>query len=148
MSDLTISGFVTRPELAMADLALHTASVYEIVSIDPGQAIQRRTTASSPFVQGETLVSSVKEQTRLAMRIRVKGTSQATLESRTATLLAAFDQFHYEISVTIEGTVHRWACDAADFGPVSGIDKFGIAMLQQEYGFDIPRHPVPVTGAI
>lgn len=150
MPNLTITGTITRTELALADLAFQDAGVYQVVSAGPGALGWRREVATSPYVHGETLVSAVKDVGRAPLVVRALGTSASQLDTRIAALVRAFEQFSYSITLTIDGVVKTWTCEPADYAPGDSgtLDKFGLMAKMQEIHFDIPRHPVPVAGSM
>lgn len=150
MPDLSISVSVTRLETnpPAAALQLQQDGVYEIMGLGPGEAVMERETVKSIWVHGETLVSARKGMQTVPMGIRVKGTSQAVLDSQINEVLLTFEQFSYTMSVSIDGVSRSWQCWPADYsvGETGLWQPFHFMSLQQEITLSIPRHPVPATG--
>lgn len=144
-----VTVFVTRGELALADLQLvDHANGYEVVdgSLNAGQVSWRRSLVRSPFVEGAYETNAVRELVEGAtVAVDVNGPDQTTIRTRVAALIAAFTQSTYELHVTLDGIAWAWTCMRADYsvGVVSDDIVFGLAapvVLQ------FPRQPVPVAG--
>ena len=149
MPDLDIAGFVTRDELSLADLDLNT-DTYKIIrgGWGPGGVVWRRQTVQSPFSSGRYLTGRQKDQAVAPLAIRVTGTNEADCLGKVATLVAAFEQFEYQLSMTVETVTYTWNCECADwtFGEGGALQTFHLRAYKQEVVFEIPRHPVPVAG--
>jgi len=142
MADLAVSLTVSRPT---TPLELEQPGTSRVVSVGPGSMSRRREVAISPFVDGEFLISSVKDVVNIALAVRFFGATHAALKANVEAALAAFDQFSYTLTLTLEGEVSTWSCEPADYGPLDGqIDPFGMRSTQQVYTFAIPRQPTPV----
>lgn len=152
MSNLVVSYTVSRAApLPTTPLQLEAPGTYRVVQAGPGAVAWRRETVTSPFTHGELLIGAVKEQAVAPLSVRVYGASAAALEANTAALLAAFEQFNYTITCTIDGVQHSWVCDPADYAPGddAGLyDPHHLRALQQVYSFRIPRNPVPILGSM
>lgn len=150
MADLSIACSVTRTELSEADLSLEDPGKYSIIrdTLGPGAISWRRQTVTSAYVHGAVLVGAVKDTAVAPLGIRVIGSSDSSLMSRMSTLLAAFEQFTYNLSVTLNGQTWTWKCEPADYsvGDSGVFQDFHLRALQQEVRFSIPRHPIPVAG--
>lgn len=148
MSTLDITGYVTRTELGSGNLDLNT-DTYKIITWGPGEVQWERQTVGTPFFSGRYLVNARKVQMESLLGIRVTGLSKAHAQTELGALLAAFEQFEYELSITIEGVEHRYACEPADYSIGEGgqIQKFHLMSYKQEVTFTIPRMPKPVAGA-
>lgn len=150
MAELSIVASITRAELLLAPLPIEVPGQYQIIreTLGPGSISWRRQTARSAYVHGEVLVGLVKDITVSTLGVRVLGSSAATLWSRMNTLLRAFEQYSYDLSVTLDGQTFTWRCQAADYavGESGVFQDFHLRSLQQEVRFSIPRHPTPVAG--
>lgn len=147
---LVVACEITRAApLPTSPLQLQDPGVYKVVTIGPGQIVRRREVATSPYTQGRTLVRAVKDVMTSTATIRAYGSTAAELETRTAAMLDAFDQFSFTFTFTVDGVTKTWTCECADYGPLNGLfDPLELRQFQQAYAFSIPRHPVPVTGSI
>lgn len=150
MTELAISASITRSELLLAPLSLEVPGQYQIMrsTLGPGAISWRRQTASSPFVHGQVLVNAVKDVATSTLGVRVIGGSASSLWSRIDTLLRAFEQFSFDLTVALDGQTFTWRCQAADYsvGESGVFQDFHLRSLQQEVQFSIPRHPTPVAG--
>lgn len=149
MADLSLTGYVTRAELGLANLALNT-STYRVIenSWGPGEVTWRRQVTKSPFIHGELATQMIKETGNTPLGIRVIGSNPTDCFNKMNILLRAFDQFQYSLSFNLEGTIWGYICQAADYTVGEGgvIQKFHIKAYQQEVRFSIPRYPIPVSG--
>lgn len=150
MPDLVIAASVTRPELGGGDLAISEDNGYEIVSWSPGQTVWRRQTARSNYTHGETLVGAVKDSMRSLLLVRVGGATDAQMWSRIDALTAAFEQFSYQLTVTINGQVSTVRCEPADWtvGDSDSVQKYPLMARLQEVSLIVPRSPIPVAGVV
>lgn len=146
----------TVPGGPLADLSLVSAD-YDLLSFGPGALSWRRQTVESRWVHGRFLVSAVKDADVAPLEVIVYGTSSADLDAKTRTLLDAFEQWTYDLTVTADGVAHTWRCEPAEYSPSAGsgqrgsYEHFGLvagASAQQVYAFSIPRRPVPVAGSM
>lgn len=151
MSNLNLTIAVTRTLLALDPLYLDgTGNGYEIFKLGPGSTSWRKEVVESPYTHGNTLVSAVKDIQNAPLGVRVRGSSAAQLDSRLDTLLDAFSQFSYYLSVVIDGETKVWLCEPADWsvGEDGEFNKFHLMAKIYEVSFDIPRQPVPTSGSI
>ncbi len=151
---LSIAGLVTRPELGLGDLTITGGSKstpgYDIQSFNTGALSWRKITTHSPFVHGEQLVHAVKDVKTVELSIVVFGSTAADLHSRIATLARAFEQFTYQLSVTMDSVEYRYTCEPADYraGSGEGFNKFLLAAHQQVMSLQIATSPIPIAGGI
>lgn len=157
MSDLTIVASIGRGRLDLADLDLNDGTAYELVAAGPGIRRWVRDWAVAPSVHGASQVSSRLDVQTAPIAIRVKAATMATFEARCITLIEAFAQLRFQLTVSIDGQPQTWKCFAADGGPAtadgSGADgtwdKFSLMVgYHQVYAFQVPRHPIPVAGVM
>ena len=150
MPDLSVSASVTRAEMSLAPLSIEVANQYRIMrsTLGPGAVSWRKQTATSPYVHGAILVGAVKDIGLATLGVRVMAPSDSTLWARVDTLVRAFEQFTYDLSVTIDGSTFTWRCQPADYsvGDSGVFQEFHLMSHQQEVRFTIPRHPTPVAG--
>lgn len=156
---MAITASVTRatvPGGPLADLSLVSAD-YDLLSFGPGALSWRRQTVESRWVHGRFLVSAVKDADIAPLEVIVFGASSADLDAKTRTLLDAFEQWTYDLTVTADGVAHTWRCEPAEYSPSTrsgqrgAYEHFGLvagASAQQAYTFAIPRRPVPVAGSM
>lgn len=144
-----ISVHVTRTELALANLTLTDfAGGYDVLegSLAAGLVSWRRKLAESPFVHGAYEVGAVKDLVDGGtLGVDVVATTQAIIQTRVTTLLAAFSQSTYQLHVTLDGVAWAWTCMRADYsvGVASDDIRFGLAA---PVTLRFPRQPVAVSG--
>lgn len=113
--------------------------------ISHGALGYRRFFAQSPWVQGRTLIAAVPETQIGVITFRVLGTL-AQQKTRMNTLIAAFTQDTYTVTITIDGQSHVWSdCEPADYVVGSSGQGFlsGPHMMagQQNITFQVPHTP-------
>jgi len=152
-NDLPVSYTITRSELSLSTLQLNTTpgNNYRVItdSMGTGDISHRRLTADSPWVPGETLVASVKEQVSMPLGIRVTAASNAALKADMTTVVNAFSQFSYTITVTLDSqTWGVYSCQPADFsiGDSGNYQNLQMITYRQEIYLQIPRNPIISTG--
>jgi hypothetical protein len=149
MSDLTVTGYVTRTELSLSNLTIND-DTYKIIRDmwGPGVVQYDRQKVSSPYVNGDFLTNRKKAQVEMPLGIRVTGTSKIDCWNKVGTLLRAFEQFSYELSLTIDGTTFTYTCEAADYSVGDGgmFQTFHMKAYKQEVRLLIPRRPTPTEG--
>lgn len=145
----------TVPGGPLADLSLYNPGVYEVAGLGPGVLVWDKQTVRSRWVHGDFLVSATKRSSHAPLRIRVLGSSAPELDTRTRSLLDVFDQWSYDLTLTVDGVVHKWRCQPADYSPTPDENRpageYGMPSLgvfQHLYTFIVPRSPVPLAGSM
>lgn len=151
MPEFTCDASVTRltvPGGPLAALDLEAAGSYEVVSAGPGAMAWRRTYVESPYVDGAFLVAAAKGVSTAPLVIRVRGSSRTDLNNKVNALLRAFEQFTYQLTITIDGQAQTWDCMPADYAAQGTGEWDGDRMrdLHQDYAFQIPRQPNALAG--
>lgn len=143
----TFAAVITRTQLSLADLTLSSAP-YRILrrDYDPGATSLRRQVATSPYIAGGVVVDAVADIGQGSLTVLTTSTSQANLRSALSTLVAAFTQASWELQVSYDGSVYRWACNAADYAPDWSFTPFD--RWQWPVRFTFPRQPIAVSGPI
>lgn len=151
MAEFTLAGSVTRltvPGGPLSALALEDVGNYRIVSAGPGATSWRLQYVESPDVDGAFLVAAAKAITVAPLVIRAYGTSRTDLNNNVDALLRAFEQFSYQLTLTIDGQAQTWDCMPANVA-ASGTgewDKERMFALSQNYQLQIPRQPNALAG--
>lgn len=146
---MTTTITVTRTELSLAALDI-TASPYRSGGDDQelefGTVTWRREHARSAYVEGAQLVGAVRDLVDgCTIDVDVAGVDQAAIKTATTALLAAFGQWSYVVTATVDGAVWSWTCEPADY-------RVGVVAPSSVYGqlqpvrLVFPRQPVPVAG--
>jgi hypothetical protein len=80
------------------------------------QAVQhRRKTATSPFVEGEYVVSNLRGNVTEQLNVYVKGATQYAVRSSLKTLQTALEQQTFQVVRTIDNWKTTWTCYASDY---------------------------------
>jgi hypothetical protein len=151
MSDLTVAVTITRTELGFSNLTLDPATC-EVVTYDPGPISKRRVTQGSPTVDGAVETGSVRDMRLITLVLRFKGSSKTVLDANLQTVLNAFEQSSYHLSVQLDDATVVWDCWDAEYRPTApdgdGVHKFGLMATprRQAYVFTIPAQPAPISG--
>ena len=117
---------------------------------DAGQVIKSRVWATSAYVPGGVEVLSVAGMVAATLKVFVYETTGAgwgQLETDLTTLIDAFDQSSYTVTLTIDAATFAWTCADADV-QIDGFSRLAVIGLALGVTFDIPRSPVPVSGPI
>ena len=152
MADLVVAASITRTLLSLADLSLEDAGFCKVIGYDPGPTSKRRVQAKSPTVAGHVQTGSVADTRLIALTLRIYGASKSALDANIQTVVNAFEQFDYQLSVQLDDATVVWACDDAEYRPVrtdgDGVDQVGLskAAKWQAFAFTIPAQPYPVSG--
>lgn len=135
--------------LTTTPLSLVTGA-YQVAGADgltPGGVTWDKKVASSPWVHGDRPVHQRKQQSRGSLKIRVTAANMSALTTAIGTLLDAFYQFEYQVSVTFEGTAtFTWRCYAADATVGMADERWMQHNVEVVLMFD--RSPTPVAGAV
>lgn len=144
----TRAATISRTELGLSTLSLmdDTFDIINEPGFDAGRQTWRRELATSPFVAGALEVGAVRDQALGALVMRVKGATHAALQSSISTLVSAFTQSEYTLTVTYDSTSYAWTCQRADYQ--LGFDQAMRIGFVARVAFTYPRSPVPVSGPI
>lgn len=104
-----------------------------------------RQTASSPLTHGSVVTRATLEQTSINLSVYAQGASTGALVALQDTLEAAFAQFSYAVTITVDGSAKEYTCDPADvsWGELSAPEAK--AFLSRAT-LTIPCHPLPGSG--
>lgn len=145
MSSLTLSVLVDRTELSLADLEINDGTTYIVTDrVNPGAVSWRREQVTSPYVDGAVTVSRAKEIVEGQIVVDVLGATQGAVQNSIATLIDAFTQDQFELTFSMDGTIYKWQCEAADY--IVNWDRVRFINRKVSVGFQFPRQPVPLTG--
>lgn len=143
----TYAATVTRTELGLSALSIHDGTTYFIRAFQPGKVPIRREEAKSPLVVATVEIGSVKDDALATMLVQVRGASHSAVQSSISTLISAFSQNEYTLTVSIDGTAYAWTCRKAQYG----LDDFDFAFRHRLFAhvdLTFPRSPVSVSGPI
>jgi len=142
---VTISAVVTRDDLGQPDLDINDLVNYFIgPRFDPGGVIWEREQATSRYIHGSVTVGRKKATADYTLPIDVKGATFAELNQAKETLIEAFEQDSFRVTMTFDGIVYSWQCEAADYSV--NWDHVYIHNRRLQMSFSFPRQPVPIFG--
>lgn len=147
MADLSVVAKVTRASLGLGDLNINDRTTYTLAGpqIMGGTVAWDRQQVSAPWVDGEITVARRRGNVMEPLAVYVAGTNQSSLNSNIQTLIAAFTQDRYTLSITIGGQQHDWDCESADYSVQ--VSAPHLKSLYVPVTFQIMRKPAPLTGA-
>lgn len=144
MSDISMQVTITRTLLSLGDLSLNDHTNFYAAPSSPAAVTWQRTSVTSPFVDGDITVHRRRGNVTEEMLFEVLGTSQSNLQANLDTLIEAFSQDSFTITVTFAGTSYAWACEAADYQVIW--DGPRVIAKQVQVRLSVPRSPVPLSG--
>jgi hypothetical protein len=147
MSDLNVVARVSRTLLGQGDLDINDHTSYALAgpSIFQGQVQWQRNSSGAPWVDGEITWERHRTNSTEPLTVYAKGSSLSDLDSKIATLHAAFFQDRYTLQVIVGGANHAWDCETADVSAVQ-YDTAHVASLYVAITYSIPRKPIPLAG--
>ena len=148
MSLLGMTVSVTRTQLGLPVLQINDHNAYYISqSFLGGQMSWTRNQVTSPYLDGAVTVNRTRGMVTEQVVVEVLGgPSQALLQANVATLLAAFSQDSYLLTVIIATTSYEYLCEAADYQIAWTGPRF--FAKQAQVTFSMPRQPIPVVGGV
>lgn len=117
----------------------HVRFIIGAESLGERTVSRRRNTVTSPFYDGEYEVHSVRENVKESLQIYVLGPSHSQLTENLLLLEDCFEQFVYNVRVTMDEHREVWVCQSADWS----IDRSHIQAHNTRAVFktEIPRLP-------
>lgn len=144
---LTVVASITRTALGLTDLDLNDHTNYVISDgFDAGAVSWRREQAESPYVESKITIGRVRDIVEARIGIQVRGATHADIAANVKTLIDAFTQDVFYLSISLDGTVYRWEGEAADYTMEWNRERLHNKFPLMAFGF--LRHPVPTTGPI
>jgi hypothetical protein len=147
MPDLGLAVTVSRTALGLADLDINDHVAYRCAAqLLGGQVTWRRNQVTSPWVDGAVTVSRAREMVTEQLGVEVFGADATELEAHVTTLIQAFQQSSFTLTVTVESLAHGYACEAADINYAQFWNGPRLVARQAQLVFSVPRQPVPTAG--
>lgn len=146
MSDIALSVVLSRDALGLPPLQINDHLNYYIAPsfLGASQSWQRNT-VGSPFIDGTTTTFRTRQMVQEPIQVEVPADTTAELYTQMATIVQAFSQDSFTMTVTVNGQVTQYACEAADFTVLWQSPR--IVNKQGQVTFTMPRQPVPLTGS-
>jgi len=144
--NLTVSAIVSLPD--NETLELDDPGTYEVVSIGPGARTWRRNLVEGRYMHGRKSIGEVLASMTVPLVVRVYGATWSEVNNRAQTMIDAFSQHTYTLTVVIDSVTHQWQCEPADVSLVGGDtwSKYHAMAGMQEYEILVPRDPIPLQG--
>lgn len=148
-NEISLSASVTR---STTPLNLSQDGVYEVVEYSSGGVSWRRTAVEGKYQRGRRLLDVQAATVTDSLVMRVYGTSWALVNNRLQTLIAAFSQLDYQLTITESGVDRTIACEPADMTDADTARRKALmfghgGLYMREVAFSIPRDPQLVNGA-
>lgn len=140
MSTLTVSGVVPLVIQALDPVGAHYVLS---TGFGPGGSSSRRQTVESPFLPGRFLVAAVADVATAQVPVIAQADTAADLQDRLETLIAAFWQLSYTITLDFDGVAYAWTCERADYviGDSGALSGPFLSQHAQLVTFTVPRSP-------
>ena len=146
MTDVDLSVEINRDALALLPLEIADGNPYYVATQFLGTGISwDRQTVSSRWVDGDYTVSRRRGNVTEQVAVEVACASTAALLLATETLIAAFTQDSYTMTVTIDGQIWAYACEAADYQSLQWTTP-RLSAHQGQVLFGVPRRPLALAG--
>lgn len=147
MTDLSVVAKVTRSLLGLGDLNINDHSTYRLAGpqVMGGTVSWDRRQVSSPWVEGDITVSRRRTNVMDQITVYVDGANMAGVNTNLQTLITAFTQDRYTLSITVGSQQFAWDCEAADYQVT--YDTPHLKSLYVPVVFTVPRRPVALSGA-
>lgn len=136
---------ISRDELGLPLLNLNDHVNYYVSSqVFGAQVSFRRQTVQSPWIEGQFTVGAVRDVVQDKFAVEVMGPDQVTLQNNLQTLIAAFTQDYYDLTLQMDTAVYTYACEQADYT----LDWTNTRFIAQQVlvTFAIRRSPVAING--
>lgn len=145
MADISLSVQIDRSSLALAALEINDLVTYRVAPQFLGGNINyNRVEASSVFMDSSVTIFRTLPKVQEQIQIEVLGSSQAALQTNIGTLIQAFSQNSFTMTITLGGQVWQYLCEAADRQMTWSGPRF--IARQVQITFMMPRHPIPLQG--
>jgi hypothetical protein len=146
MADVNISAVINRDLLGLLPLELADGNPYLLSSQFLGAAVTwDRQTVGSRWVDGDYTVS--RRRANVSEQIAIEVVADNMLDLRTAmmTLINAFTQDHFTLTVTVDGVVFAYDCEAGDYTNAMW-NTPRLAASRGQVVFTVPRRPIAAAG--
>lgn len=142
MSDLALSVLVSRSALGLSDLDINDHIDYIVAGPEflGGQQSWDRTQVSSPFADGEVTTMRRRQNVQENIVLEVLGDTTSEVHSNAQTVIDAFSQDAFTITVSINGASTAYHCEASDYKLITSGPRYSAQQIQVL--FVVPRKPI------
>jgi hypothetical protein len=146
MADVNISAVINRDLLGLLPLELADGHPYLLATQFLGAAVTwDRQSVSSRWVDGDYTVSRRRANVSEQIGIEIATATMLELRTAMATLIDAFTQDHFTLTVTVEGVVFAYDCEAGDYTNAMW-NTPRLAASRGQVVFTVPRRPIAAAG--
>ena len=146
MTDVNISCKVNRDALALLPLEIADGNPYYLATQFMGAAVSwDRQTVSSRWVEGDYTTSRRRGNVTEQVAVEIRCVSTLALQLAMDALIDAFTQDNYTMTITIDGRIWAYQCEAADYTNMMWTTP-RLAAHQGQVVFGVPRRPVALAG--
>lgn len=144
--DVDLSVTVSRDLLGLSPLEIATSPDYYIGLQFLGAQVQwERQQITSPWLDGAVTVSRHRGMVTEQIAVEILATSLNTLRAKMLTLIRAFIQDSYQMTVHAENATRIYQCEAADYQDASWTTP-RMSGAQGQIVLSVPRQPLLVGG--
>lgn len=141
----TFAATVTRSDLGLADLNINDGTNFKVSNeILGGTVTYDRNVVSSPYVNGDITVHRRRANVQERFAVYVYGSSQAVLRANVKTLIDAFSQDTFNVTISLDSDPNTYQCEASDY--TVEWSNAHIFSLQVRVMFNLNRKPIPLAG--
>lgn len=144
-ADLSLSVTVSRTLLGLSDLPINDHVTYYVAPQFLGGQVQwNRQQVTSPFTDGAVTVYRNRQLVTEQIAVEVMARTGAELKAAVDTLIDAFLQDSFTLTVTSDGATYQYACEAADYALLWAGPR--MIARQAQVMLSVPRQPAALAG--
>jgi hypothetical protein len=146
MADIDLSVVINRDALALQPLDIAVSPYYLAATPFLGASVSwDRQTVSSRWVDGDTTTSRRRGTVMEPLAVEIMAPDMATLKDYVQTLIEAFCQDAYTMTIRVDGELWIYNCEAADYTNLMWTTPRLVA-AQGQVQLTVPRRPVAAVG--
>lgn len=147
MVDVDLQVSLTRAALGLGTLELNDHVNYAIAPGSfGGQVTWQRNTVSSPYMDDEITTFRHRGKVQENIVIEVYGSTPTQVQTNVDTLIRAIVQSSFDLILSINGQIHTYGCETADYQMSFDGNRFVAKQMQVK--LTVPRSPVPKAGVL
>jgi hypothetical protein len=141
----TFAATVTRSDLGLSALDINDHTNFQVISEIMGAMVSYdRRTVSSPYVNGDITVHRRRGNVAERFGVYVRGSNQTAIRANIQTLVDAFSQNKFNLSMTLDSVEWSYSCEASDY-QIEWVNA-NFSALQVKVVFNLIRSPIPLVG--
>lgn len=146
MSDVELSVLISRDSLGLGPLEIASSPDFFIGTQFLGAAVQwDRQQVTSVFLDGAVTVSRHRQMVTEQIAVEVTADNLVAVQARINTLIQAFLQDSFTMTVVAGGSTRQYRCETADYQDASWTTP-RMAGAQGQVVLSVPRQPVALAG--